>query len=165
MAPGSGLLAAWVLLASPAHAAGHLISGQVLDRNGKPVARAIVSLTPGPEGCPDGKAAAAVEPAADDKSCTVELVTDREGRYAIDYLRDHTGEKMKLATKTDYNLEVFKVGYHTFTVGLPFRRGLLEVEPVTMIEETISVANFPENLDPALYTKATQSSGATYEGQ
>jgi hypothetical protein len=164
-APAPWLAAAVVAVAPVSgHAAGHIIGGTVVDRNGRPVPRAIVSLTPGPEGCPEAKVPP-VEPATDNRNCTVELVTDRDGRYAIEYLRDHTGEKMKLATKTDYTLEVFKVGYHVFSVGVPYRRGELEVEPVTMIEETIDVADFPENLDPALYSKATMSSGATYEGQ
>jgi hypothetical protein len=142
-----------VLAVTPAWAATHLISGQVLDRNGRPMVRAIVSLTPAPEGCPEGG------------GCTVELVTDRDGRFVIDYLRDKTGERIKLAKKTEYTLEVFKAGYHTFTSAVPYRRGELPIEPVTMVEETIDVQDFPENLDPQLYTKATQSSGASYEGQ
>jgi hypothetical protein len=125
-----------------AHAAGQGIGGRVVDRNGEPVSRAIVSLSPG----------------------NVELVTDRDGRFIIDYLRDASGERTKLGKKTDYKLEVFKPGYHSFTLAVPYRRGELELEEVTMVEETIDVQDFPENLDPALYSQTTQSSGATYEG-
>lgn len=126
-----------------ARAASHLIGGRVVDRNGEPLSRVVVSLAPG----------------------NVELVTDRDGRFVIDYLRDQSGERVKLEKKTEYTLEVFKAGFHTFQVPVPYKRGELEVETVTMIEETIDVQDFPENLDPALYSKATQSAGATYEGQ
>jgi hypothetical protein len=125
-----------------AHAANQGIAGRVVDRNGEPVTRAIVSLTPG----------------------NVELVTDREGRFTIDYLRDPSGERKKLEKKTAYTLVVFKPGYHDFSIPVEYRRGALEIEAVTMIEETINVQDFPENLDPELYSRATQSSGATYEG-
>lgn len=119
------------------------ITGRVLDRNGQPLARAVVSLEPG----------------------NVSLVTDTEGSFYIDYLRDEEGKRTRLDTRATYALEVFKVGYHTHTAQLDYRRGLLEVEPVTMVEETIDITDLPENLDPALYSAPTQSSGATYEGQ
>ena len=115
----------------------------MLDRNGQPLARAVVSLDPG----------------------NVSLVTDTEGRFLIDYLRDEDGKRTRLDTRMQYNLEVFKVGFHTYTESLAYKRGPLEVETVTMVEETIDVSDMPENLDPALFSAPTQSSGATYEGQ
>jgi hypothetical protein len=135
----------WLLLGliAPSLAGGHHIAGQIRDRNGQPVSRAIVSLEPG----------------------NVELVTDREGWFLIDYLREDDGKRVRLDKKTDYTLEVFKPGFHTFTLQLFYKRGQVEVETVTMIEETIDVADFPENLDPALYSSPTLSAGATYEGQ
>lgn len=134
-----------VALAAPAigHAASPGIGGRVVDRNGEPISRAIVSLVPG----------------------NVELVTDRDGRFQIDYLRDTSGERVKLEKKTDYKLEVFKAGYHAFTLPVQYKHGALEVDTVTMVEETIDVRDLAENLDPALYSVQTQSSGATYEGQ
>jgi hypothetical protein len=136
-------LCAWLATSSTADAASHNIGGRVVDRNGEPLSRAVVSLAPG----------------------NVELVTDRDGRFLIDYLRDQQGERIKLGKKTEYTLEVFKAGFHTFQLPVSYKRGELEVETVTMVEESIDVQDFPENLDPALYTKATQSAGATYEGQ
>lgn len=135
------LAALWV--STPASAAKHLITGQVIDRNGEPVSRAVVSLSPG----------------------NVELVTDREGRYLIDYLRDDSGERVRLERKVDYTLEVFKPGFHTFTSTFFFKKGELVVDTVTMVEETIDTQDFPENLDPALYSRPTQAAGANYEGQ
>lgn len=119
------------------------ISGQVLDRNGQPLPRAVVSLTPG----------------------NVSMVTDTQGNFVIDYLRDDAGERTRLSPKTEYSFEVAKVGFHTFTQPLPYKRGALMVEPVMMIEHTIDISDLPENLDPGLYTAPTQSAGATYEGQ
>ena len=34
----------------------------------------------------------------------------------------------------------------------------------TMVEETISVEDLSENLDPGLYQQSTHAAGATYEG-
>lgn len=133
---------ALLLAVDAAHAGTHLIGGQVVDRNGDPVSRAIVSLSPG----------------------NVELVTDREGRFAIEYLRDESGERTKLEKKTEYKLEVFKAGFHVVTTSVPYKRGEFLVEAVTMVEETIDVQDFPENLDPSAYSKPPVAAGATYEG-
>lgn len=132
-----------LLAVAVAEAGPHSIAGLVVDRNGEPVSRAIVSLAPG----------------------NVELVTDREGRFLVDYLRDEAGERLKLEKKCTYTLSVFKPGYHDFAVQVDYRKGELLVDTVTMVEETIDVQDFPENLDPALYSRPAQSAGATYEGQ
>jgi hypothetical protein len=131
-----------LLLAGEAHAA-NVIGGRVVDRNGQPLPRAIISLSPG----------------------NVELVTDQDGRFAINYLRDESGERIKLNSKTDYQLEVFLTGYHTFTVSVPFRRGEVEVDTVTMVEESLDVQDLADIIDPAHYSTSTQSSGASYIGQ
>jgi hypothetical protein len=130
-----------LLLAVQAHAA-NVIGGRVVNRNGQPLPRAIISLSPG----------------------NVELVTDQDGRFVINYLRDPSGERIKLDSKTDYKLEVFLTGYHTFTTEVSYRRGLLEVETVTMVEETLDVQDLADIIDPARYSSSTQSSGASYIG-
>ena len=89
-----------VLLAASAWGAKHSIAGRVVDRNGEPMSRAVVSLAPG----------------------NVELVTDRDGRFLVDYLRDEAGERVKMRKKTEYALTVFKPGYHDFAVTVPYRR-------------------------------------------
>jgi len=128
-----------------AHAATakNLIAGQIIDRNGEPVHRAIISLNPG----------------------NVLLVTDRDGHFSIDYLRDEDGERSKLQKKTDYMLEVFKPGYHIQAVSLYFLRGEVTMEAITLVEDTIEIQDHGENLDPDLYKDSTHSAGANYEGQ
>src|SRR4051812_22113141 len=106
-----GLIA--MLLAGVASAKGNAITGQIVDRNGQPVPRAVVSLKPG----------------------NVELVTDRDGHFTIDYLRAETGERVKLGKKTEYTLEVWKLGFHVFSEAVPYRRGALVVDTVTMLED------------------------------
>jgi hypothetical protein len=130
-------------LASPAFAAKNQISGQVLDRNGEPVTRAIVTLAPG----------------------NVQMITDDEGKFLIDYLRSDAGERVKLARKTDYDLEVFKPGYHIEKRNFFYKRGVVEVDAITLSPETVKIAPDTENIDPALFSDKTQGSGATYEGQ
>lgn len=136
------LLFAALLVATPAFAA-NFISGVIQDRNGAPLDRAIITLSPG----------------------NVQLVTDREGRFLIDYLRDDAGERTKLAKKTDYQLEVFKPGYHVTTHNFFYKSGALELESFTMTEETIQIRDEGENLDPELYSDPSTNVGATYEGQ
>jgi hypothetical protein len=129
----------WLVACGPKPA----IQGHVADRNGAGMSRAVISLAPG----------------------NAELVTDRDGNFLIDYLRSDRGERVRLDKRTEYVLEVFKPGYHTFSTPVPFRKGVLVLEPITMVELTIDLADLPENLDPALYKTPTQSSGANYEGQ
>lgn len=132
-----------VLLLSTALAGKHYIVGQVTDRNGEPVDRAVVTLDPG----------------------NVQLVTDREGRFLVDYLRDEDGQRVKLAKKTAYVVEIFKPGFHLKTVSVTYKKGVVEMEPLTLVEETIEIADDGAELDPDLYENATHSSGANYEGQ
>ena len=134
----------FALLLSPAAMAGkHIISGTILDRNGEPVDRVTISLMPG----------------------NVQLVTDREGHFHIDYLRDDQGERIRLAKRTDYQLEIFKPGYHSQTYNFYYNKGLQELDRFTVIEDTIQVQDHGENLDPTLHAQPTNTSGATYEGQ
>ena len=130
-------------LSAVAQAGGHAITGRVVDRNGEPVDRAIVSLEPG----------------------NVQLVTDRDGQFLIDYLRDDTGERIKLAKKTDYTLEVFKPGFHIETRKFYFKRGTVEVDLVTLVRDTIEMADDTADLDLSELDKSTHSAGANYEGQ
>lgn len=132
-----------LLVATPAMAGKNMILGKVVDRNGAPVDRAIVSLVPG----------------------NVQLVTDRDGAFTIDYLRDDEGERIKLGKRTDYKLEVFKPGYHVQNYSFYYAKGTITLDRFTMVEETIDIEDSNENLDPELYDGATTSIGATYEGQ
>ncbi len=140
---GCPLLCSILCLTPQAQAGKNHITGQVVDRNGQPLARAVVSLSPG----------------------DVYLVTDREGWFLINYLREEDGRRTRLDKKVDYQLEVFKVGYHTYNGSIAYKRGVYEVDTVTMIEETVDVSEFPVNLDPDLYSHPTSSSAASYEGQ
>ena len=133
-----GWVALVLAVASPARAA-NLIQGTVVDRNGAPLSKALVELSPG----------------------NVELVTDRSGAWQIDYLRDADGERIKLGKKTTYELKILKAGYHAHTVSVPYRRGPFVVEPVVMVPITIEVDDIPANLDERAPTTATDLS---YEG-
>lgn len=128
---------------SPSFAGKNYIAGQVLDRNGDPVERAIVTLAPG----------------------NVQLITDADGKFVIDYARDGTGQRVKLGTKVDYKLEVFKPGFHTEALKFFYKHGAIAVDEITLKEDTIRVDDDGENLDPGLFSDRSQSSGATYEGQ
>jgi len=124
-------------------AAKRSISGSIVDRNGKPMDRVIVSLDPG----------------------GVELVTDSQGAFTIDYLRDDAGERVKLSKKTDYTLEAFRTGYHVERQDFFFKHGELLLEPVTMKEDTIRLDASQDNIDPGRFPDRTNSAGSNYEGE
>jgi hypothetical protein len=134
---------ALLLIGAPAYAAHNQISGVVLDRNGKPVTRAIITLAPG----------------------NVQMITDEQGKFTIDYLRSDAGERIKLTKKVDYDLEVFKPGFHVEKRNFFYKSGPVAVEPITLAEETVQLTPDSENIDPGLFSDKTHGSGATYEGQ
>jgi hypothetical protein len=132
-----------LLLSLPAFAGRNAIGGQITDRNGDPIERASVSLAPG----------------------NVSLVTDAEGRFAIDYLRDAAGTRTHLDKKTEYKLEVYKPGFHPYSVAVYYKKGAVELEVITLAEDAVRIEEVPVNLDPGAYTDPTHSAGANYEGQ
>ena len=121
----------------------HAITGAVIDRNGEPLDRVIVSVAPG----------------------NVEILSDEHGSFVVDYLRDETGERVKLLKRTDYEVTAFKPGYHESKTRFYFKRGELELEAITMREDTIRVDSGDDNIDPALYPDRAQNNGAAYEGE
>lgn len=127
------------------------IVGTVVDRNGDPVPRAVVS----------------VDVTTKKKSTfNVALMTDRRGTFRIDYLRpEGANREIKLPKKSDYAIEVFKPGYHPHDSQVFLRKGELVVGPITLVEETIAVQDLPENLDPGAHREAATSTGATFEWQ
>ncbi len=131
------------LLASSGCTRHHAIYGTVLDRNGEPLERVVVGLSPG----------------------NVELVTDEYGRFTIDYLRDETGARTKLARRSDYEVSLFKPGFHNASTTFYFKRGELLLDPLNMTEDTIRVEAGEENIDPGLYPDRAQNNGAAYEGE
>ncbi|MED5374407.1 MAG: carboxypeptidase-like regulatory domain-containing protein [Myxococcota bacterium] len=121
----------------------HMISGQVVDRNGEPVERAIVTVEPG----------------------GVQIVTDSEGYWEIDYLRDEYGERTRLDKRTDYTVEAFKVGYHPRDQDFYYKRGEYTAELLVLNEDSIRVIPEEQELDPDAYPDRTHSAGANYEGE
>lgn len=148
MSPRLALFALVALLATPALASKHYISGRVIDRNGDPVDKAVITLRP-----------------RVDKDLEVQLVTDREGRFLVDYLRTADGDRARLARRVEYELEVYKPGFHPRTMTVEYRRGELQVDTLMMTEDTIVVHDDDVQLDPDAYEQRTHSSGANYEGQ
>lgn len=121
----------------------HALIGNVTDRNGDPLDRVIVSVAPG----------------------NVQLVTDSEGYYAIDYLRDEDGERTKMGKRTVYDIEIFKPGYHPEEVTVEYKRGELFLDNVVLKEDTIRVVGSELDIDPDSHPDRTTSGGATYEGE
>ena len=119
------------------------ISGEIINRNGEPVDRVIISLTPG----------------------DVEIITDSTGAFRIDYLRDAHGNRVPLDARTEYHLEAFRPGFHVAEAGLYFRRGQVVMDPITLVEDTIRIQPSELSLDPADYPERTHSTGTSYEGE
>ena len=119
------------------------ISGQIMDRNGAPMDRVIVSVAPG----------------------NVELVTDSEGRFTLSYLRSEGGDRVKLDARQTYRVEAFRAGYHVEGVEVYYKRGALELEPILLTEDTIRVDASEADLDPARFPDRTHAAGTNYEGE
>jgi hypothetical protein len=135
--------AAFVAILLSSCATRNAIVGKVVDRNGQPMDRVIVSLKPG----------------------DVELITDNQGGFAIDYMRDQNAKRIKLEKRQDYSIELFRTGYHVGKLDFYYKRGELVLEPVTMNEDTIRVENPDVEVDPTQFRERTQGGGATYEGE
>lgn len=132
-----------LFLVGMAYAKGNAILGTVVDRNGEPMQSVNVSVAPG----------------------NVELITDENGAFRIDYLRDEEGNRVKLDKRTTYTVSLFSVGYHEESVTVEYRRGELVVEPITLEKETIRVEDGGDNIDPDAHPDGTQSAGGSYEGE
>jgi hypothetical protein len=127
------------LAATSAEARTQTITGLVTNQNGEPMPRATVSLSPG----------------------NVEVVTDREGRFEFVYLRDELGGRVKLTKRRTYRLEVFKTGFHVVELDVSYKHGPHEVEPVSMLPETLRVQDIAVPLPGS--DVVTQNSGNTKE--
>ncbi|MBL8614204.1 MAG: carboxypeptidase regulatory-like domain-containing protein [Deltaproteobacteria bacterium] len=124
-------------------AAKSAISGAVVDRNGDPVERVIVSLDPG----------------------DVELLTDPEGAFRINYMRDETGQRVKLDRRRTYTVELFRLGYHVSRHDVIYKRGELILDPITLTEDTVRVEAPGVEIDPGSLKERPEGAGATYEGE
>ena len=95
----------------------------------------------------------------------VEVITDSEGVFRIDYMRDENGNRVPLSRKTDYRMEAFRLGFHFHEIQFTYKRGEQALAPVTLVEDTIRVQPSQLSIDPGAYPERTQSTGATYEGE
>lgn len=118
------------------------IEGRVLDPAGQALVQAVVTLQPG-----DAK-----------------VVTDPQGRFSVNYLRDPSGERLPLRRQTDYTLIAWKPGYEEVRLKVAYTRGSIEVAPITLARETPSVQDPAEPLDPTRAATPAIGEGATYEG-
>lgn len=91
--------------------AANRIEGQVVDRDGEPLPRTFVTISPG----------------------DVEVVTDRHGRFTFEYLRDDAGRQVRIRNRTEYTLEVEKDGYHPGEYRLRYRGGRVTLDPIPLL--------------------------------
>lgn len=119
------------------------IHGQVQDRKGEPMARVNVRVVPG----------------------NVEIVTDDEGRFTIDYLRDEEGNRERLSNRTTYTFEVYKLGFQLAKLDLEYTRGEVQLEPVTLSPDTITVRPSSTDIDSANMPDNDAQGGGSYEGE
>lgn len=124
-------------------AKGRAIQGQVVDRNGQGLGMVSVSLAPG----------------------NVEIVTEPDGSFRIDYLRDARGERIRLSRRTEYQLLLFRVGWNEQQIAVSYQRGELILAPITLQEDIIRVESSDEDIDPGSHTDPAQNAGGSYEGE
>ncbi|MSP55892.1 MAG: carboxypeptidase regulatory-like domain-containing protein [Myxococcales bacterium] len=130
------------MFASPVFAKA-AIHGSVTDRSGDPMSRVNVRITPG----------------------DVELVTDEQGRFTIDYLRDEGGNRTRLSRRTTYTFDVYKLGFQVAKADVEYKRGEIVLEPVTLSPDTINVRASATDVDPANGIETDAQGGGSYEGE
>ena len=119
-----------------------VIRGTVTDADGRPLDNAIVSMQPG----------------------GVQLVTNREGQFAIDYLRQDDA-RTALTKKQTYTLDIFKPGFTIQQLDFYYKTGEHSVGAIPLEVEELRVQDDGQNLVPSLELDTTTTGGATYEGQ
>ncbi|MFT6158106.1 MAG: hypothetical protein ACJA00_000677, partial [Myxococcota bacterium] len=82
-----------------------IITGVVTDASGQPLDRAIVRLEPG----------------------NIEMVTDREGQFTIEYLRTEDASRTGIGKRQTYILDVFKPGFSIEQREFYYKAGALSV--------------------------------------
>ncbi|MFT6145418.1 MAG: hypothetical protein ACJAZO_000306 [Myxococcota bacterium] len=120
-----------------------IITGVVTDASGQPLDRAIVRLEPG----------------------NIEMVTDREGQFTIEYLRTEDASRTGIGKRQTYILDVFKPGFSIEQREFYYKAGALSVGAIPLTVEVLRVQDDGENLVPSLQAEPTNTGGATYEGQ
>ncbi len=119
------------------------IHGEVQDRNGQPMARVNVRVLPG----------------------NVEIVTDDEGKFTIDYLRDDAGDRVRLSNRTTYTFEIYKLGFQLARLDLEYTHGEVALDPVTLTPDTITVRASSTDMDSANAPASDAQGGGSYEGE
>ena len=119
------------------------ITGTIIDRNGQPMDRVVISVDPG----------------------GVEVITDAVGNFRVDYLRDERGNRIHLTPRKEYRIEAFRPGFHVTEYSLYYKRGQFSVETLTLVEDSIQIQPSELSIDPAEYPERSHSSGSTYEGE
>lgn len=132
-----------LLLGSHAAYAKAAIHGTVTDRNGEPMSHVNVRVSPG----------------------NLEIVTDDDGAFTVDYLRDEAGERTHLARRTTYTFEMYKLGFQLAKADLEYKSGEVQLEPVTLSPDTITVRASATDMDPANGTETDPQGGGSYEGE
>ena len=120
-----------------------IISGMVTDSTGAPLDNAIIRLDPG----------------------NVELVTDRQGQFVIDYLRTDNASRIGISKRQTYVLDVFKPGFSIEQREFYYKSGQHLVGEIPLTAEVLRVQDDGENLVPSLQAEPTNTGGTTYEGQ
>ncbi len=127
----------------PAALAKAAIHGTVTDRTGQPMSRVNVRVVPG----------------------NVEIVTDDQGKFTIDYLRDAAGNRTHLTRRTTYTFEMYKLGFQLAKADVDYKHGELELDPVALAPDTISVRASATDVDPANAADTNAQGGGSYEGE
>jgi len=121
-----------------------MLSGLVLDPEGKPIPFAKVSLLPQsadesaqrpPDPIPDGSRGLAV--------------TTEGGRWIVDHISDEGGLDLGLPGGFYYEVTIYKPGFHIWRDSVLFDRGTLQVD-TTLYPDTIDIEDVGNLVDTSL---------------
>ncbi len=120
-----------------------MLSGLVLDPEGKPIPFAKVSLLP--QAAEEGSRPADPLP----EGSRGLAVTTEGGRWVVDHISDEAGVDLGLPSGFYYEVTIYKPGFHIWRDSVLFDRGTLQVD-TTLYPDTIDIEDVGNLVDTTL---------------
>ncbi|MBJ94285.1 MAG: hypothetical protein CMP23_07365 [Rickettsiales bacterium] len=140
-----------------------VLSGLVLDPEGRPVSFAKISIVP--EALADRSGLAtdqALDPVLEDSRGLA--VTTEGGRWVVDHLSSPDGTDLGLPFRHFYEVTVYKPGFHLWKESALYERGTLQLE-VTLYPDAIEIEDVGNMVDTSLGEASTGTGTGPRQGE
>lgn len=121
-----------------------MLSGLVLDPEGKPIPFAKISILPQ---APDETARNPTDPLPDGSRGLA--VTTEGGRWVVDHVSDEVGTDLGMPPGYYYEVTIYKPGFHIWRDSVLYDKGTLQVD-TTLYPDTIDIEDVGNLVDTSL---------------